>query len=276
MKNLAEKNMMEAVLAKLANCEDARLKEISASLIRHVHEFVREIEPSMEEWFAGIRFLTETGRICDDKRQEYVLLSDILGVSMLVDAIANRKPPSATESSVLGPFYQAGAPARETGTDLAAADVDGDHVHVHGKVRGLDGKPIQGATLDVWQTAPNGLYHMQDQGQDEFHLCGKFQAGADGGYAFDTLCPVSYSIPTDGPVGKYLRAMGRHPFRPAHIHFIVSAPGHKAVVTQIFTDGDEYLESDAVFGVKNSLIARFERKGSGRFEVEYDFVLEKN
>lgn len=272
MRTLTEQNMTEAVLARLENCQSPRLKQVCESLIRHVHEFIREVEPTPEEWLTGIRFLTETGQMCDDKRQEYILLSDILGISMLVDAIANRKQPGATESSVLGPFYVEGAPEEAFGADLAAGF--GERVEVSGQVRSVDGTPIRNAVLDVWQTAPNGLYHVQDGGQREFNLCGKLRTDANGRYAFKTLEPVSYSIPTDGPVGKFLESMGRHPFRPAHIHFIVSAEGYKPVITQLFTEGDKYLESDAVFGVKDSLVVEFVRDEKGRASVLYDFVLE--
>lgn len=268
-----ELSITEDAVARLANCQNPRLKQITESLIRHLHAFIREVEITPEEWFEGIQFLTKTGQICDDKRQEYILFSDILGASMLVDAIANRKPAGATESSVLGPFYVEGAPEVQLGTDLAV--VEGDRVRVHGKIVDLKGNPIQGATLDVWQTAPNGLYHVQDKDQPEYHLCGKLRSDNDGNYSFLTLDPVSYSIPTDGPVGKYLREMGRHPFRPAHIHFIVSAPGYKSVVTQLFTEGDQYLDSDAVFGVKPSLVVPFVKSADGGKEVHYDFVLEK-
>lgn len=272
MRTLTEQNMTEAVLARLENCQSPRLKQVCESLIRHVHEFLREVEPTPEEWLTGIRFLTETGQMCDDKRQEYILLSDILGISMLVDAIANRKQPGATESSVLGPFYVEGAPEEAFGADLAAGS--GERVEVSGQVRSVDGTPIRNAVLDVWQTAPNGLYHVQDGEQREFHLCGKLRTDANGRYAFKTLEPVSYSIPTDGPVGKFLESMGRHPFRPAHIHFIVSAEGYKPVITQLFTEGDKYLESDAVFGVKDSLVVEFVRDEKGLASVLYDFVLE--
>lgn len=268
-----ELSITEDAVARLVNCQNPRLKQITESLIRHLHAFIREVEITPEEWFAGIQFLTKTGQMCDDKRQEYILFSDILGASMLVDAIANRKPAGATESSVLGPFYVEGAPEVESGTDLAV--VEGERVRVHGKVLDLSGNPIQGATLDVWQTAPNGLYHVQDKEQPEHHLCGKLRSDGNGNYSFRTLEPVSYSIPTDGPVGKYLREMGRHPFRPAHIHFIVSAPGYKAVVTQLFTEGDQYLDSDAVFGVKASLVVPFVKSSGTGSEVHYDFVLEK-
>jgi len=266
-----ERTLTGTVLEQLSRCGDPRLKSVMEALVRHLHAFIREVEPTPEEWLAGIRFLTRTGQICDDKRQEYILLSDTLGVSMLVDAINNRKPAGATESSVLGPFYEEGAPDAETGADLAPGE--GPGVQVSGTVKDTSGRPLAGAILDVWQTAPNGMYHMQDAGAPRFHLCGKVRAAADGSYRLRTLKPVSYSIPTDGPAGDLLRRTGRHSFRPAHIHFIVSAPGYKPVVTQLFTRGDPYLASDAVFGVKDSLVVDYRPQGEA-LRVDYDFVLE--
>ncbi|MCM0043560.1 MAG: intradiol ring-cleavage dioxygenase [Burkholderiaceae bacterium] len=271
MRNLTEHNLTDAVLARLQECDDPRLKQVMDALIRHLHAFVREIEPTPDEWMAGIQFLTATGHQCDNVRQEFILLSDTLGVSILMDAINNRKPAGATESSVLGPFYQDGAPEQDTGADLAPGE--GPGVVVSGRVTDLAGRPLANAVLDVWQTAPNGLYHMQDSGAQAFHLCGKVHTAADGSYCFRTLKPVSYAIPTDGPVGHLLGKLGRHPYRPAHIHFIVSAPGFKPVVTQLFAEGDSYLESDAVFGVKHSLVVDIERDGD-EWKVAYDFVLE--
>ena len=271
MNHLAEEELTSAVLAQLSNCKDARLKSVMEALVRHLHQLVREVEPTPDEWMAAIQFLTRTGQMCNDKRQEYVLLSDTLGVSMLVDAINNRKPEGATESSVLGPFYLEGASEVTSGIDLAPGE--GPGVVVSGCVRDTHGRGLPGAVLDLWQTAPNGLYHMQDGDQPEFHLCAKVVAGNEGRYQFRTLKPVSYAIPTDGPAGELLRSLGRHAYRPAHIHFIVSAPGHKPVVTQLFTRGDPYLESDAVFGVKASLIADCTSQGD-EWTVTFDFVLE--
>ena len=271
MNHLAEEELTSAVLAQLSNCKDSRLKSVMEALVRHLHQLVREVEPTPDEWMAAIQFLTRTGQMCDGKRQEYVLLSDTLGVSMLVDAINNRKPEGATESSVLGPFYLEGAPEVTSGIDLAPGE--GPGVVVSGCVKDTHGRGLPGAVLDVWQTAPNGLYHMQDGDQPEFHLCAKVVAGSEGRYQFRTLKPVSYAIPTDGPAGELLHSLGRHAYRPAHIHFIVSAPGHKPVVTQLFTRGDPHLESDAVFGVKASLIADCTSQGD-EWTVTFDFVLE--
>jgi catechol 1,2-dioxygenase len=278
---LTEQNLTAAVLQRLDGCPDARLRAVTGALVRHLHAFIREVEPTPQEWLAGIRFLTDTGQMCDDQRQEFILMSDTLGVSMLVDAINNRKPAGATESSVLGPFYVEGAPEAPNGADLAGAAVDGEKITISGQVRSTTGQPIAGALLDIWQTAPNGLYHVQDPALPAHHLCARVHADHDGRYRFTTLRPVSYPVPTDGPVGRLLDSTGRHPYRPAHVHFIVSAPGYKAVVTQLFTAGDPYLDSDAVFGVKASLIVTYRPAAgdaaAGRHAAattDFDFVLE--
>ena len=282
MRNLTEANLTDAVLAKLEGATDPRFKQIMTSLIKHLHAFVREVGLTEAEWFTGIQFLTATGQKCDDKRQEYILLSDTLGVSMLVDAINHRKPSGATESTVLGPFYAAGAPERPLGGNIAEG-VEGEPTYFSGRVRAPDGRPIGGAMLDLWSTDGEGLYDQQ-RGDGYMRARGKIKADPDGRYSFWTIKPVSYPIPTDGPVGKMLLKMGRHPYRPAHTHMIVSAPGYETVTTHVFVEGDRYLESDAVFGVKNSLITEFARHEPGvapdgkrmdrsYYTVRYDFGL---
>jgi hydroxyquinol 1,2-dioxygenase len=282
MRNLTEQNLTEAVLGKLDGATDARFKQVMTSLIRHLHAFVREVELTEEEWFAGIQFLTATGQKCDDKRQEYILLSDTLGVSMLVDAINHRKPSGATESTVLGPFYVPGAKELPSGSNIAEG-VEGEPAYFSGRILTPDGRPIPGATLDLWSTDGEGWYDVQLKGKG-LRARGKIRTDAEGRYAFWTVKPVSYPIPTDGPVGKMLLRMGRHPYRPAHTHMIVSAPGFDPVTTHVFVEGDAYLESDAVFAVKNSLVVRFVRHEPGiapdgmRMErpyhtVSYDFGL---
>jgi protocatechuate 3,4-dioxygenase beta subunit len=280
MRNLTESNLTDAVVAQTKGCKEARTRRAIESIIRHLHAIVREVEPTPDEWLAAIRFLTDTGKMCDENRQEFILLSDTLGISMLVDAINNRMTAGGTESSVLGPFYVEGAPAKERGTDLAAGDVDFAAATFRGRVLTAEGKPIGGALLDIWQTAPNGLYDIQDPSQPRMHLRGKFASAADGRYEFHTLKPVSYPIPTDGPVGKLLALQGRQPYRPAHTHFIVSAPGRRRLVTELFAEGDAQLDADPVFGVKNSLVVDFrpdgkDARGRPLFLVEYDFVLER-
>lgn len=273
MRDAGEERLTEAVVAKLAVCPDPRLKRVMEALIRHLHAFAREVELTEAEWATGIRFLTETGQMCDDKRQEFILLSDVLGLSMLVDAMNHRKPEGATQSTVLGPFYVEGAPDLEPGANIAKAG-GGEPVAVSGRVLTPQGNPIAGALLDVWQTAPNGFYDIQDPTQPEFNLRGRFRTDRAGAFRFHTVKPTSYPLPTDGTVGRMLAAVGRHPFRPAHIHFIVSAPGYESVTTHLFAAGDPYLDSDAVFGVKNSLIVEFRpaRDGNG-LTLEYDFGL---
>jgi hydroxyquinol 1,2-dioxygenase len=273
MRNLTEENLTEAVVQRLARCENPRFKTVMTSLIRHLHAAVREVELTETEWAEGIKFLTAAGQKCDADRQEFILLSDVLGVSMLVDAINHRTSAAATESTVLGPFYIEGAPELAHGSDIAHGG-PGEPAEMSGRVLTPSGKPIAGAVLDVWQTAPNGFYSTQDPNQDRFNLRGRFKTDAKGAFHFRTIKPTSYPVPTDGPVGAILNAMGRHPMRPAHLHFIVSAPGYETVATHIFADGDRYLDSDVVFAVKNSLVADFKPKGDGRtLEVNYDFVL---
>ena len=262
MRNLTEGNLTDAVLAKLEGATDERFKEIMGSLIRHMHKFIRETELTEKEWITAIQFLTATGKKCDDKRQEFILLSDTLGVSMLVDAINHRKPGGATETTVLGPFYVSDAKEMPMWADIAG-DAPGEPAYVSGRVLDVGGKPIAGAVLDVWQTDGEGYYDVQRPGGNEQYARGKFATGADGCYGFKTLKPVSYPVPTDGPVGKMLLGMGRHPYRPAHVHVIATAPGYDRVATHLFVEGDEYLDSDAVFGVKHSLVVEFKHHPAG-------------
>ncbi len=262
MSDMTEQKLVDAVLKKLESAKDPRFKEVMTSLIRHLHAFVRETELTEAEWFAGIQFLTATGQKCDGKRQEYILLSDTLGVSMLVDAINHRKPGGATETTVLGPFYVPGAKNMPMWADIAQ-EAPGEPAYVFGRVLDVGGKPIAGATIDVWQTDGEGFYDVQRPGGNESYARGKFTTAADGRYGFRTVKPVSYPVPTDGPVGKMLLGMGRHPYRPAHVHAIISAPGYEKVATHLFVKGDAYLDSDAVFGVKQSLVVDFKPHPAG-------------
>lgn len=276
-----EQTLTDAVLARIEGQADERFRQIMTSLISHLHAFVRETELTEAEWFAGIQFLTATGQKCDDKRQEYILLSDTLGVSMLVDAINHRKPGGATETTVLGPFYVAGSKQLPMWADIAEG-LPGMPAYVHGRVLDVDGKPIEGAELDVWQNDSEGFYDVQRPGAS--YARGKFTTDAQGRFGFRTTKPVSYPIPTDGPVGKMLLGMGRHPYRPAHVHTKVSAPGYEPIITHLFVKGDKYLGSDAVFGVKDSLVVEFRDLPAGRTpdgqsserpfsEAVYDFRL---
>jgi hydroxyquinol 1,2-dioxygenase len=244
-----------AALASFGNCSDERLRRLLEALTSHLHAFASEVGLTLEEWEAGIRLVTETGRITDEHRQEFILWSDTLGLSMLVDALAHPSA-QATESTVLGPFYVPDAPKRGYG-DSIAEEAAGEPAWVHGVVTDVDGAPIPGAELDVWQNGDNRLYSVQDPSAPEEHLRGCFSTREDGSYAFLAVRPVPYTIPSDGPVGAMLAAAGRHSWRPAHIHLIVRAAGYRPVTTHIFDRESEYLDSDAVFAVKPSLLRDF-------------------
>ena len=285
MSNNTEEQITSNVLDSMAQTPDPRLKQVMTSLITHLHDFIREVELTQEEWALGIRFLTRTGHMCDDKRQEFILLSDITGVTMLVDAINHRLADGATESTIFGPFYREGAQDLPMGATISK-DGRGEPAVVTGRVLSTDGTPIPGALLDVWETDENGLYEQQDPEQPDMNLRGKFRTDSEGRYCFVGIKPVSYAIPDDGPVGQLLRALGRHPFRPAHIHLLISADGFVPVTTHLFVKGDEYLDSDAVFGTKDSLVVDFIRYDSEEeaaqynvtvpfYKVEYDFFLKR-
>ncbi len=279
-----EENSVEVVTGRNRDAGDARLKSVMEVITRKLHEAVKEIEPTQDEWFQAIRFLTRTGHMSDEWRQEFILLSDVLGVSMLVDAINNRKPSGASESTVLGPFHVADAPELPMGANICL-DQKGEDMVISGRITDTQGRPIEGAVLDVWQANDEGFYDVQQKGiQPDFNLRGVFRTGADGRYWFRAVKPKYYPIPADGPVGQLLEALGRHPYRPAHLHYILKADGYETLITHIFDPDDPYINSDAVFGVKESLLAEFkpvddpsrakELGFSGRFwEVEYDFVL---
>ncbi|WP_439617350.1 intradiol ring-cleavage dioxygenase [Shinella sp.] len=279
-----EENSVEVVAGRNRNAKDARLKAIMEVVTRKLHEAVKEIEPTQEEWMEAILFLTRTGQMCNEWRQEFILLSDTLGVSMLVDAINNRKPSGASESTVLGPFHVQDAPELPMGANICL-DQKGEDMVISGRISDTAGRPIEGAVLDVWQANDEGFYDVQQLGiQPEFNLRGVFRTGADGRYWFRAVKPKYYPIPHDGPVGQMLDHLGRHPYRPAHLHFILKADGFETLITHIFDPHDPYIESDAVFGVKQSLLADFRLvedaaratayEFEGAFwEVEYDFVL---
>ena len=246
-------------LARLENCDDPRLKSIMTSVITHLHAVVREVEPTLEEWGQAIDFLTQVGHWCDDTRQEFILLSDTLAVSMLVDTLAHRKPDSATESTVLGPFHVPDAPELQFGANISKGR-SGEPTLVTGRVLGIDGTPIANAKLDVWQASAEGLYDVQETERfPDMNLRGIFYTDSEGQFGFCTEKPASYPVPTDGPVGVMLKALGRHAMRPAHIHFMVSAEQHQPLTTHLFVRGDPYLESDAVQAVKDSLIVDFKQ-----------------
>jgi catechol 1,2-dioxygenase len=250
----SEERSADVVAASFDNTPDERLKQVLTSLVHHLHAFVKDVELTEEEWGFAIDFLTRTGHMSNDVRQEFILLSDVLGVSMLVETINHRTGGSSTESTVLGPFHMVESPKRELGDDIAL-DGKGTPCLVSGQVTGPDGEPLAGASVDVWQTNEEGFYDVQQPGiQPPGNLRGLFTADAEGRFRFRSVVPRYYPIPGDGPVGQLLTATGRHPYRPAHLHFIVAAPGYRPVTTHVFIADSPYLDSDAVFGVKESLV----------------------
>lgn len=281
-----EKNSINVVVNRIADNTEPRLKEVMEVIVRKLHEAVKEIEPTQDEWMKAIMFLTQTGHKCDEWRQEFILLSDVLGVSMLVDAINSRRPTGASENTVLGPFHIEDAPEREMGDNICL-DQKGEPMIVHGKILDIDGKPIENAKIDVWQANDEGFYDVQQKGiQPDFNLRGVFHTKNDGQYKFIAIKPKFYPIPDDGTVGKLLKELGRHPYRPAHFHYIISKKGYDTLTTHIFDPDDPYINSDAVFGVKKSLMAKFKpitdkekikQNGLNQkyYDVEYDFVLAK-
>ncbi|MBB3541267.1 MULTISPECIES: intradiol ring-cleavage dioxygenase [Rhizobium] len=279
-----EEDSVAVVTGRNKNAKDERLKQVMEVITRKLHEAVKEIEPTQDEWMQAILFLTRTGQMCNEWRQEFILLSDTLGVSMLVDAINNRKPSGASESTVLGPFHVADAPELPMGANICL-DQKGEDMVIEGRILDTDGRPIANAVLDVWQANDEGFYDVQQKGiQPDFNLRGVFRTGPDGHYWFRAVKPKYYPIPYDGPVGQMLKALGRHPNRPAHLHYIIKADGFETLITHIFDPDDPYIDSDAVFGVKESLLAEFRRttdaerskqyQFAGDFwEVKHDFVL---
>jgi hydroxyquinol 1,2-dioxygenase len=283
MPYVTEQNLTDIVLKRWQDIPDPRLREVMQSLIKHLHAFVREIEPTGAEWFKAIDWITRTGKMCDDKRQEVILFSDVMGVSMLVDAINNRRATGATPTTVEGPFHVANSPEIENGGNMAEG-APGIPTFVTGTVRSLDGKPVGGAVLDLWQTDGEGLYESQ-KGSAEPWMRGLYHTQADGSYVVRTVAPIAYTIPMDGTVGELMERTNVGHMRPAHIHFAVSAPGYHNVVTHLFQKGDEYIETDVVYGVKEPLIVEFTKKSGGKaptgevldkpfYEVRYDFVLQ--
>ncbi|MCW5719797.1 MAG: 6-chlorohydroxyquinol-1,2-dioxygenase [Devosia sp.] len=269
-----EEHSADAVNARMGEHADPRLRQVMASLVRHLHAFAKEVELTQAEWDVAIEFLTATGQICSAERQEFILLSDTLGFSMLVDAINNRRPPKATENTVFGPFYVEGAPIRAMGENISL-DGKGESCTFEGRVLNLDGYPLEGACVDVWCDNADGFYDVQQPGiQPKWNNRGRFLTGPEGTYRYRGVKPVSYPIPDDGPVGKMLSHLGRHPYRPAHMHFKVTAPGHETIITHTFVGDDPYLADDTVFGVKETLVAPFERTGGEtEWRSVFDFVM---
>jgi protocatechuate 3,4-dioxygenase beta subunit len=274
-KYFSEDTSVEAVNSRMGKDINPRLSTVIGSLVKHLHSFAKEVELTQEEWEVGIDFLTKTGQICTEERQEFILLSDTLGFSMLVDAINNRRPEGATENTVFGPFHVEGAPEREMGANISL-DGKGESCLYEGRVIDLGGNPIARAKIDVWSDNAEGFYDVQQPDiQPRWNNRGIFTTGKDGTYRFIGIKPVSYPIPDDGPVGQLLALLGRHPYRPAHMHYLVTAPGYQKVVTHTFVGDDPYLASDTVFGVKETLVAPFERVSDGEtmWRSPFDFVL---
>lgn len=284
--SFSEEASAAVVAESFAHTPDPRLGQVLTSLVEHLHAFVKDIEPTEAEWEQAIEFLTATGHMCDDTRQEFVLLSDVLGVSMLVDAINNRKSPAATDTTVLGPFHMVESPPRPLGANISL-DHNGEPCVFAGQVRSSDGTPLPGSRVDVWQANGAGYYDVQQPDvQPERNLRGLFVTDEHGQFWLRTVVPRYYPIPDDGPVGRLLSATERHPNRPAHIHLIAEADGHAPLTTHVFVEGSPYLDSDTVFGVKESLIrpvtdvddpVRAERYGvAAPFRlIEFDIVLDR-
>jgi hydroxyquinol 1,2-dioxygenase len=283
MREFDDKTITQAVIERLSEAQDPRFKQVMTSLITHLHDFVRDVKLTEAEWIAAIQFLTDVGQWSTDKRQEFILLSDTLGVSVLVITLNHPATEGSAESTVLGPFYWEDAPDLPLGSNLAEG-VKGEPTFYSGHVRGVDGRPLENALLDIWSGDGEGNYDMQIPGETGMKARGRIRTDAAGRYRFRSIRPTFYPVPTDGPVGRMLREMGRHPYRPGHIHMIVSAPGHLPVTTHLFVAGSDYLDSDAVFGMKESLVAQFERHPAGTgpngermdtafYTVNYDFLL---
>ena len=253
MRDVDVHTLTDAVIASFGKSSDARFRFLIEKLVAHLHDYARETKLTHDEWKAAIGFLVAAGKKSDDARNEFMLTSDVLGLSSLVDLLQTNQ--GATERSVLGPFHADGSPPLPVGGDLKRNNT-GDTLLVRGRVLDIAGKPLANATLDFWQAAANGFYWQQDATQDKNNLRCKMITGADGGYAFTTVRPAPYTVPYDGPVGDLLRAGGRHAWRPSHLHFIASAPGHHALTTEVFFADDQYVDEDAVFGVRESLVVK--------------------
>ena len=293
MSQLEAQDLAQAVIDRMTDCKEPRFKEVMTALIQHAHAFVREVQLTPDEWMTAIQFLTATGKMCDEKRQEFILLSDTLGISMLVVAIEQARGAGAlkdrpeirgaTEATVQGPFFWPGAPQLELGADIGEGNA-GEPAYYHGRVTDTAGKPVANCVLDVWSGDGEGFYDMQKGPDAGMALRAQFRTDQDGNYRFWSIRPSYYPVPADGPVGKMLHRMGRHPNRPGHMHTMLQAPGHERLITHLFVSDSPYLDSDAVFGVRNSLIVDFEKHAPGKapdgrsmdkpfYTATYDFKL---
>jgi hydroxyquinol 1,2-dioxygenase len=275
--------LTKEVLERFEGSQSARFREVMQSLVRHLHAFARDVELTEEEWFAAMDFLTRCGHITDDKRQEFILLSDVMGLSMQVVGLNNRKPEEATEATVFGPFFVEDSPKFSLGDDISNG-APGEPCYFSGRILSTDGTPVPNAHIEVWQSDEDGFYDVQYDDLDEMRGRGQMNADGEGRYRFWSVKPVAYPIPYDGPVGDMLKAANRSPMRPAHEHFMISADGYETLITHVFDREDEYLETDAVFGVKESLVTTFERHAPGEapdgrtmerpfHTITYDFVM---
>lgn len=274
MRNLNQDTITQAVMARLETTPDARLKEILRSLVQHLHDFAREVKLTEAEWLKGIEFLTATGKMCDAKRQEFILLSDTLGLSMLMVAMNSDKPPGCTEPTVFGPFFNEDAPRYQLGEDVANG-ANGEPCLVRGSVKALDGTPVPNALINVWQADADGNYDVQYAELAHPQARGILHADEHGNFHFRTILAEAYPIPSDGPVGSMLRATKNHPWRPAHLHFMIEAKGYEKLITHVFRDHDQYLDSDVVFGVRSSLVADWAKLPEGGYGLTFDFVLNR-
>lgn len=283
MKNLDENTITQAVIERNSSNGNDRLKDVMHSLVKHLHSFAREIELTEEEWEVGIKFLTEVGQICTPTRQEFILLSDTLGFSTLVIAQNNKKPVACTEATIFGPFHVQNPPKLALGSNMSVG-MSGTSWFVKGQIKGMDDQPIPYAEIEVWQADDNGLYDVQKENLTEYQGRAVFTADQNGHYYFETIVPEAYPIPDDGPVGQMLEALNRHPWRPAHLHFMISASGYERLITHVFRENGEYLDSDAVFGVRSSLIAQWVQHENGIdpngkfhdtpfYTLDFDFVM---
>ncbi len=284
MQLVTEDNITELAAQRWASAHDPRTAEVMAALVRHLHAFAREVRLSEPEWMAAMRWLTETGRISDEKREEFILASDVLGLSMLVVQMNHTFDAKATPATVLGPFHIDGSPEKGFGGDMSDG-LPGTPLYITGAVLDLDGTPVTGAVLDVWQADEEGAYESQLPDVDEARLRAKYTSRADGTYCVRTIAPKGYSIPMDGPVGELIRGTDISHFRPAHVHFLINAAGYEPLITHLFQEGAQYLDSDVVFGTKQELVVAFEPRDPGPtpdggesaqpwLEARYDFVLQ--
>ena len=274
MQTVTIENITDVVIGAMDEDMDARAREVLTALTKHMHDFVREVRVTHDEWMIGIDYLTRAAALTDDKRNEFILLSDIFGLESLVDAIGHDAAENETESAILGPFFREGSPVLPAGATISQrGEEDGPPTLVEGKIINAEGKPVSGAIIHVWETGPEGLYEQQDPKQPDMNLRGRFMSDENGYYAFRGVRPVSYPIPYDGPTGDLLQIMGRHPYRPAHIHMVIEAPDYKKLISQLYDSEDEYLDSDSVFSVKGSLIIEFKPAPA---DLDVDYVVEHN